>query len=95
MAQKIKDIVDNVLAFSANSRAYIAEVILESLDFEEDFPISDEWMKEIKKRCQEIDEGKVDLIPGDEVLSQLQSILIILLPLKSIYLAISSNTSLI
>ena len=73
MVQKIKDIVDNVLALPANSRAYIAEVILESLDFEEDFPISDEWMKEIRKRCHEIDEGKVDLIPGDEGLSQLQS----------------------
>jgi hypothetical protein len=72
MAQKIKDIVDNVLALPANSRAYLAEVLLESLDFEEDFPISDEWMKEIKQRCQEIDKGEVELIPGDEGIAQLQ-----------------------
>ena len=73
MAQKIKDIVDNVLALPANSRAYIAEVLLESLDFEEDFPISDEWIKEIEKRCRDIDEGKVELVSGDKGLSQLQS----------------------
>jgi len=72
MVQKIKDIVDNVLALPANSRAYIAEVLLESLDFEEDFPISDEWIKEIEKRCRDIDESKVELVPGDEALSQLQ-----------------------
>ncbi len=73
MAQKIKDIVDNVLALPVNSRAYLAEVLLESLDFEEDFPISDEWIKEIGKRCQDIDEGKVELVRGDEGLSQMQS----------------------
>lgn len=73
MAQKIKDIVDSVLALPANSRAYIAEVLLESLDFEEDFQISNEWLEEINKRCQEIDEGKVELIPGDEGLTQLQN----------------------
>lgn len=72
MAQKIKDIVDGVLSLPANSRAYLAEVLLESLDFEEDFPISDEWMKEIKKRCRDIDEGKAELIPGDKGLAQLQ-----------------------
>ncbi len=52
---------------------YTAEVLLESLDFEEDFPISDEWLEEINKRCQEIDEGKVELIPGDEGLARLQN----------------------
>ncbi len=73
MAQKIKDIVDSALALPSNSRAYIAEVLLESLDFEEDFPISDEWLKEISKRCQQIDAGKVELIPGDEGLAKLEN----------------------
>lgn len=72
MAKKIKDIADNILALPASSRAYLAEVLLESLDFEEDFPINEEWIKEIKSRCQEIDEGKVELISGDEGLAQFQ-----------------------
>lgn len=29
-------------------------------------------MNELKERCREIDEGKVDLIPGEEGLTRLQ-----------------------
>ncbi|GAN34212.1 MAG: addiction module antitoxin RelB [Candidatus Brocadia sp. AMX2] len=72
MVKNIDDIIDSILALPANSRAYLAELLLESLDFEEDFPISEEWMKEIKKRCQELDEGKVELISGNEGLAGLQ-----------------------
>lgn len=72
MVKRMEDIIDSMLALPVNSRAYLAEVLLESLDFEEDFPIGDEWMKEIKKRCQEIDEGKVELISGSEGLAKLQ-----------------------
>lgn len=39
MAYKVKDIIDEVLALPANSRAYVAEVLLESLDFEEGAPV--------------------------------------------------------
>ena len=72
MIQKIENIVDDILKLPANSRAYLVEILLESLDFEEDFPVNDEWMKEIKRRCQEIDEGKVEMISGEEGLAQLQ-----------------------
>jgi putative addiction module component (TIGR02574 family) len=72
MSQRIEDIVDNILKLPANSRAYLVEVLLESLDFEENFTINDEWKKEIKRRCQEIDEGKITMISGEEGLSQLQ-----------------------
>ena len=37
MVKDIKDIVDSAMALSVNSRAYLAEMLLESLDFEEDF----------------------------------------------------------
>ena len=50
----------------------MAEILLESLDFEEDFHVSDEWLNEIKERCREIYEGKVKLIPGEEGLTRLQ-----------------------
>ena len=66
------DIVDSIFELPANSRAYLAEILLESLDYEEDFSINEEWREEIKRRCKEIDEGKVKLISGDEGLSQLQ-----------------------
>ncbi|MBF0473457.1 MAG: addiction module protein [Nitrospirae bacterium] len=71
MSQKIEEIVKNVLSLPINSRAYIAEVLLESLDLEEGFPLSYIWMNEIKKRCNEIDESKVQLVGGMEGLEQL------------------------
>jgi hypothetical protein len=47
------------MALPSESRAYLAERLLETLDFEEDFAVSDVWLKEISKRCQELDVGKV------------------------------------
>jgi len=32
--------------------------------------VSQEWWEEIARRCREIDEGVVDLIPGDRVLKE-------------------------
>ena len=72
MGQNIKEVVDSVLSLPVKSRAYLAEALLESLDFEEDFLISEEWMNEIKKRCHEIDKGEVELIAGEEALLDLQ-----------------------
>ena len=71
MVQKMKDILGQVLALPRNSRAYLAEVLLESLDCEQDFPLSEEWRAEIEKRCRQIDRGEAELIPGDEALAAL------------------------
>lgn len=71
MTHKIEDILDSAMALHPNTRAYLAEVLLESLDFEEDFPIEEEWMNEIRRRCREIDEEKVELISGEKGLAQL------------------------
>jgi len=51
-------------------RAFIAEKLLESLDFEEPFDLNSEWKEEISKRCRQIDEGQVQLTPGDKVLAE-------------------------
>lgn len=72
MIQEMENILSSAMELPRNSRAYLAEILLESLDFEEDFQVSIEWMNEIKKRCREIDEGKVKLIPGEEGLNQLR-----------------------
>jgi hypothetical protein len=72
MSQKIEEIVKSALSLPVNTRAYLAEVLLESLDLEEDWAVSDVWMNEIMRRCLEIDEGKVELISGRQGLEQLQ-----------------------
>jgi hypothetical protein len=72
MEREVKTIVQNIMVLPKHVRAYLAEVLLESLDFEEDFPIGEDWIDEITRRCREIDEGTVDLIPGEEGLAQLR-----------------------
>ena len=73
MKTEIENVTEQILNFAPNTRAYLAEVLLESLDYEEDFEISKDWMNEIKHRCREIDNGTVKLIPGEEVLEKLKS----------------------
>lgn len=72
MALKFKEIVDNVLTLPPKSRAYLAEILLESLDFKDDFTVSEDWLNEIKKRCNDIDENKVELVSGEEGINRLQ-----------------------
>lgn len=59
--QKIK------LAQTTNRAKY--RTLLEE-DFEEPFDLSCEWKEEISKRCHQIDEGQVELTPGDKVLAE-------------------------
>lgn len=72
MDSEIEAIAEKALKLSPSARAYLADMLLESLDYEEDFLVSEEWMTEIQKRCREIDRGEVKLIPGEEALTHLQ-----------------------
>jgi putative addiction module component (TIGR02574 family) len=72
MAHKVRDIIEEALTLPANSRAYVAEVLLESLDFEEDFSVGDAWRAEIEKRCREIEAGEVELIAGEDAMAGLR-----------------------
>ena len=58
--------INDALNLPIQTRAYLAEILLESLDNEK-FELSPEWKEEIKKRCKEIDDGVVKLIPSEQV----------------------------
>jgi len=70
MGPNAENIIRNALLLPRDIRALIAEKLLESLDYEEPFELSREWEEEIERRCQEIDNGTVQLIPGDQVLKE-------------------------
>ncbi len=40
--------------------------LAENLDSDEAFSVSAEWKEEIHRRCREIDEGQVNLIPAEK-----------------------------
>jgi putative addiction module component (TIGR02574 family) len=71
MTEKTESIVEEVLHLPRESRALLAEKLLESLDHEEAFDVSPEWMDEIRKRCREIDAGTVALSSSEEVFEEL------------------------
>lgn len=73
MKTNAQQIIDDALQLDPSVRALIAETLLESLDIEADFEVSDPWREEIARRCAEIDSDAVRLIPGDEVLAGLRA----------------------
>lgn len=60
-------LVSEALQMPSTVRAFVAERIIESLDFDSNVDLSPEWKAEIDKRCHEMDEGTVSLIDADEV----------------------------
>jgi len=67
-----KKILDEAMQLEPTTRAFIAETLLESLDLEQDYPVSPEWLEEIRRRCAEIDSGKTTLLDGAMVINELR-----------------------
>jgi len=68
-----KKILEEALQLEPTARALIAETLIDSLDVERDYPISQEWLEEIRNRCAEVDSGKAKLIDGDVVIEELRA----------------------
>lgn len=67
-----KKILDDAMMLEPTLRAFIAETLLESLDLEQDYVVSPEWLEEIRRRCAEIDSGKTTLLDGALVINELR-----------------------
>lgn len=72
MKANAKKILEEAMQLEPGTRALIAETLLESLDFEEDFEISQAWRDEIQRRCEQIDRGEVELIDSGTVMADLR-----------------------
>ena len=68
----IETITEQVLKLEPALRTYSAEILLESLDCEEDFIVSEAWRQEIQKRCKEIDANPSILIEGERFMTELR-----------------------
>ncbi len=60
-------IIEDAMQLEPTTRAFVAKALLESLDFEEDFSISEEWGKEIRRRCEEVDRGSATTVSWEDV----------------------------
>lgn len=70
VSPKAENVMKEALELPREARALIAERLLESLDFEEPFELSEFWNQEIARRCREIDDGAVELISAETVLKE-------------------------
>jgi putative addiction module component (TIGR02574 family) len=70
-----EEILRAALDLPPETRASLANILLESLltPAPDQAEIDAAWAEEIERRIKEIDEGKVELIPGEQVLAKLRS----------------------
>jgi len=68
-----EEIISAALALPPDTRAMLAEHLLESLDVEDQKRIDALWAEEAERRDKEIDDGSVTPIPGEEVMSRLRA----------------------
>jgi putative addiction module component (TIGR02574 family) len=73
--RSIEQLTEELLALPSVSRALLAEKLVESLEFDTDRTIQAAWVTEAKKRREQIRNGSVQPVPGEEVLSQVRRLL--------------------
>ena len=72
MAADAKKILEEAMQLEPATRAFIAEALLEGLDFEQDFEVSQAWRDEIRRRSDQIDRGNAELVDSDTVMAELR-----------------------
>ena len=69
----IEEILQAALALPPEARTVLIDHLLHSLDDSNREEIDKAWREEIERRVLEVDQGSVELIPGDKVIGELRS----------------------
>ncbi|MEM7334729.1 MAG: addiction module protein [Chloroflexota bacterium] len=69
----VEQILREVAQMPLQTRAFIAEKILEMLDADEQIELSDEWKLLIEKRAAEIDADQVEMLEAQVVIKEIWS----------------------
>ena len=75
MTQEVSKLLKKALSLPAAARAALAGSLLESLEDKVDASAEEEWSREIARRIEELDSGKVKPIPWAEARRQILTIL--------------------
>jgi putative addiction module component (TIGR02574 family) len=73
MSQNFDEILSAALSLSPGARAMLADHLLESLDWEDQKRNDAIWAEEAERRMQEIRDGKVETIDGEQVMRELRA----------------------
>ncbi len=69
-------LIDEAMQLQPSIRAFIAEVILDTLDCEDNFLVSSAWQVEMQKRCAAIDTGTARLVDNESAFRSLRGSLV-------------------
>jgi len=72
MSTTVEQLAEQAMSLPGESRARLADIIVESLDKEALTQIDRLWLSEAKRRRDEVRSGKVKTIPGDEALRRVR-----------------------
>jgi len=65
-------VFDDALSLPSDARVVLVERLLESLNLPTQAEIDRLWAEEAERRISQIDQGDVDLIPGDAVFAKIR-----------------------
>lgn len=69
---RLQDLIDEASALPVDERALVVESLLKSLNPIE-ASIDEKWVEVAKSRLGELDSGRVNPVPGDEVFRKIRS----------------------
>jgi len=72
MPLTVEQIADEALALPSEARALLADRLVESLDPAEDGYIRQLWMREAKRRVDEVRRGKVQAVPAEAAFAEVR-----------------------
>jgi len=72
MHMTVEQIAEEAMALPSEARALLADRLVESLDPAEDGLIRQLWMREARRRIDEVRSGSVKTIPADEAFAQVR-----------------------
>lgn len=73
--RSIEQLTEELLSLPNESRALLADKLVESLEFDTDSTVQEVWVAEAKRRRAEIRDGSVQPIPGEDALAQVRRLI--------------------
>jgi putative addiction module component (TIGR02574 family) len=74
LTPQVSEVLEKALALSTEDRGLIIDRLIESLDNEPaEEGVEAAWSEEIKRRVEDIESGRVEMIPGEEVQRRLSA----------------------
>ena len=72
MSITVEQLAEQAMNLPGESRARLADLLVESLDADTLTEIDQLWLSEAKRRRDEVRAGKVQTIPGDQALQRVR-----------------------